>query len=45
LGQNFNFLKFFFFFFWENLGAWGGPGPPKPQGGSAPGNLDIDTRG
>jgi hypothetical protein len=33
------FLKFFLIFFnflGENLGAWGGPGPPKPQGGSAP---------
>jgi hypothetical protein len=32
------FLNFLIFliFFWENLWAWGGPGPPKPQGGSAP---------
>jgi hypothetical protein len=30
------FFKFFFNFLGENLGAWGGLAPPKPQGGSAP---------
>jgi hypothetical protein len=37
-------ILIFLIFLGENLGAWGAWGPPKPQGGSAPGQAFIALR-